>query len=295
MNYVILDLEFNAAYSKAHHRFVNEIIEIGAVKCDEKFNIIDTFSELIKPSISKKLNPHVSKLTNISVEELNRSHINFRSAIKGFIEFMGDSILMTWGTTDILVLRENCTLLNDMQEVEFVKYYLNLQRFCELALDYHDKARQMGLSSCAERLHIKFDEKVLHRALSDAKLSMLCLKELFEESLFSNNIEKVGEEFFRKITYKNTNICDLKDPLVDKKQMFMICDVCGKKARRKSKWRLKNKAFRAKFKCGKCHREFEGRIIIKKCYDGVKIIKKTFESFKTDASNVHEDKINKIQ
>ncbi len=290
MNYVILDLEFNGSYSKSHHRFVNEIIEIGAVKCDEKFNIINTFSVLIKPIISKKLNPHVSKLTRISAGELSRSHISFKSAMQSFIEFMDDSILMTWGTTDILVLRENCSLLSDMQNIEFAKYYLNLQRYCELALDYHDKARQMGLSSCAERLNIKFDEKVLHRALSDAKLSMLCLKELFEESLFSNNIEKVGEEFFRKITYKNTNICDLKDPLVDKKQMFIVCDVCGKKARRKSKWRLKNKSFRAKFKCSKCHREFEGRIIIKKCYDGVKIIKKTFEFLKTDTSKEQEDK-----
>lgn len=195
MNYVVLDLEFNSTYSEAHHRFINEIIEIGAVKCDEKFNIINTFSVLIKPSISKKLNPHVTKLTNISVEELKRSHINFKSAIKSFIEFMDDSILMTWGTTDILVLRENCALINDMQDIEFAKYYLNLQRYCELALDYHDKSRQMGLSSCAERLNIRFDENVLHRALSDAKLSMLCLKELFKEEMFFNNVEEVGEEF----------------------------------------------------------------------------------------------------
>ena len=284
MNYVVLDLEFNSTYSEAHHRFINEIIEIGAVKCDEKFNIINTFSVLIKPAVSKELNIHVSKLTNISIKELNRSNVNFKSAIKSFVEFMDDSILMTWSTTDILVLRENCTLLNDMKDIDFAEYYLNLQRYCELALDYHDKSRQMGLSTCAQRLNIKFDETILHRALSDAKLSMLCLKELFEEPLFSKNIEEVGKEFFRKITYKNTNICDLKDPLVDKKQMFILCDICGKKAKRKSKWRLKNKSFRAGFRCSKCHRNFEGRIIIKKCYDGVKIIKKTFEPLKTDNS-----------
>ena len=32
MDYVILDLEWNTAYSKSAHKFVNEIIEFGAVK-----------------------------------------------------------------------------------------------------------------------------------------------------------------------------------------------------------------------------------------------------------------------
>ena len=43
MSYVILDLEWNGSYSKTAHRFVNEIIEFGAVKTDDEFNIIDTF------------------------------------------------------------------------------------------------------------------------------------------------------------------------------------------------------------------------------------------------------------
>ena len=37
MQYIFLDLEWNNAYSKIHHRFVNEIIEIGAVKLNENF------------------------------------------------------------------------------------------------------------------------------------------------------------------------------------------------------------------------------------------------------------------
>ena len=40
MNYVILDLEWNAAYSRKLKGYINEIIEFGAVKCDEQLNII---------------------------------------------------------------------------------------------------------------------------------------------------------------------------------------------------------------------------------------------------------------
>ena len=50
-----------------------------------------------------------------------------------------------------------------------------------------------------------------------------------------------------------------------------------KRALRRSKWRLKNKSFRAHFRCLRCRKDFEGRITFKKCYDHVEIIKKTAE------------------
>ena len=53
MNYVILDLEFNRTYSKKLKKFVNEIIEFGAIKFDKNLNIIDKFSMVIKPCIGK--------------------------------------------------------------------------------------------------------------------------------------------------------------------------------------------------------------------------------------------------
>ena len=41
-----------------------EIIEIGAVKLDKKFNIIDTYSSIIKPKLYKKLQPHIKTILN---------------------------------------------------------------------------------------------------------------------------------------------------------------------------------------------------------------------------------------
>ena len=66
MSYVILDLEWNASYSKMLHKFVNEIIEFGAVKTDDEFNIIDTFSVMVVPKIGKILSPKVKHLSKIS-------------------------------------------------------------------------------------------------------------------------------------------------------------------------------------------------------------------------------------
>ena len=62
MNYIILDLEWDSAYSTRHKKFINQILQIGAVKLDGNFNIVDTFEETIKSDISKRVTGRFSKL-----------------------------------------------------------------------------------------------------------------------------------------------------------------------------------------------------------------------------------------
>lgn len=289
MTYIVLDLEFNGAYSKEHHRFFNEIIEFGAVKLDEKLNMVDTFSVLVTPQISKRLNSHVSKLTHIKMQELKQSHRGFTEALEAFKTFLGDGTLLSWGTSDVLVLMENYRYYYGGEELPFLKSYCNLQTYCEEALDYHDRSRQMGLSTCAEQLGIGFEDDSLHRALTDAELTSLCFQKLYNAELYADFAEICDETFYRKITFKNYNIHDIRDPDVDRKQMYFNCDKCGRKARRKSKWRVKNKTFRAKFRCFRCRREFEGRITFKKCFDSVKVIKRIAEIPPAKPKNQKQD------
>ena len=277
MTYIVLDLEFNGAFSKRHHRFFNEIIEFGAVKLDENLNMIDTFSELVSPQISKKLNSHVSQLTHIKMNDLKESNNTFTHVLSKFKKFLGDGMLLSWGNSDVLVLMENCRYFYGEETLPFLKAYCNLQSYCEAALDYHDRSRQMGLSTCAELLGIGFEDDTLHRALTDAELTSLCFQKLYRPELFEKYVDVCDERFYQKITFKNYNIYDLRDPNVNKKEMFFLCDQCGRKAFRRSKWRVKNKTFRAKFRCFRCRREFEGRITVKKCFDSVKMIKRIAE------------------
>ena len=55
MQYIILDLEWDSAYSVKHRRFLNQILQIGAVRLNENFEVTDTFLETVKSSISKKV------------------------------------------------------------------------------------------------------------------------------------------------------------------------------------------------------------------------------------------------
>ena len=277
MNYVILDLEFNGAYSKKKHRFVNEIIEFGAVKCDEQLNIIDTFSALVTPQISKKLNTHVSKLTHIKMDELQECNNTFTHVLSRFRKFLGDGVLMSWGASDVLVLMENYLYYCGEDRLPFLSAYVNLQSYCESALDYHDRSRQMGLSTCAEMLGIGFEDDSLHRALTDAELTSLCFQKLYQAERFPAFLVNCDEDFYRRITFKNFNICDPKSPDIDRREFYFVCDRCGRKAWRKGKWKLKNKSFRANFRCLRCRRDFEGRITFKKTYDGVEVIRKAVD------------------
>ncbi len=274
MEYIILDLEFNGTYSKHRHRFVNEIIEFGAVKCDEQLNIIDTFSQLVSPQISKKLNTHVSALTHITIDELRESNNTFSHVMSKFRRFLGDGVLMSWSNSDLLVLMENYRYFFGNDRIPFVKYYANLQKYCERAIGHHDSGHQMGLSACAEQLGLSFEEGSLHRAYQDAQLTALCFKALYDEELLPEYIHSCDDSFYARLSFKNYPICNLKDPDIDKKEMFFNCELCGRRALRRSKWKLKNRSFRANFRCLRCHKDFEGRITFKKCFDHVEVSKK---------------------
>lgn len=66
MQFVILDLEWNGSYSRRRKKFINEIIEFGAVKLSCDLHITETFSMLVNPQVGKKLTTE-SKRLHISV------------------------------------------------------------------------------------------------------------------------------------------------------------------------------------------------------------------------------------
>ena len=278
MSYVILDLEWNAAYSKRAGRFVNEIIEFGAVRLDDDLNITASFAALIKPKITRRLNGKVKQLTKITLDELKSGGVSFLTAAKQFARFLGDSTLMTWGTSDIHALIENYTVFTGDYHIPFLTTYCDIQEYCERALDMYDEGNQMGLGACAELLGLSFSEEEQHRADADAYLSQQCLKAVAKRFPLEEAILRADcEEFYERMTFKNHFITDIDDPDIDRAQLRFRCDKCGKPARRMKKWRMHNKNFSSEFCCKHCGRKFIGRVSFKKRYDGVKVNKRTLD------------------
>lgn len=160
MSYVILDLEWNGSYSKVLHKFVNEIIEIGAVKLDDELNVCDTFTMLVAPKIGKKLCSKVKQLTKITNEELKDEGVSFIRAISLFSDFLGDGVFMTWSDSDLHALIENYSYYTGRTRLPFLSRYCNLQSYCEDCLDLHDSSCQLGLGACAEMAGVDFSKMI---------------------------------------------------------------------------------------------------------------------------------------
>ena len=116
MEYIILDLEWNQPVSRSRMvkspiRLSGEIIQIGAVKVNEKLEILDTFNVDIKPVYYKKMNKMVSDLTGIKTDDLQEGS-PFSDAIEKFRLWCNGGAFVTWGPCDYEMLEDNMYIHN---------------------------------------------------------------------------------------------------------------------------------------------------------------------------------------
>ena len=277
MQYIVIDLEWNGSYSKKAHGYFNEIIEVGAVKVNEKMQILDEFRAAIKPVVSKKLSSIVTDLTNITAEELEDG-TTFAGMMRQLSRWIGSepSTVLTWSTTDLLVLMENCRFFYGQQEIPFLKNYMDFQVYAQQRMGV-DTSQQLGLARAGELLGIPEDDMSLHRALDDSKLTAAILQKVYDVDSFTAAILPVDKEFYKRITFKTTIIKDLDDPRVKRSELCFNCPECGQNMKRKGSWRFRSRAFCAEFSCRRCDKKYNGRVQYKLKYEGVEVKKKLNE------------------
>ena len=183
-HYIVFDLEFNQgyrfqnkAYAKTLYDKFNkrpmEIIEIGAVLLNHKFQVKKTFHKFIKPQIYKDLRPCVSRLTKIDKRILEAEGIPFNEAFIAFEKWatqLSNVILCTWDDIDIQVIKSN--MKYHRVNSELFNYYptLDIQRV-------FNKDKRVGLKKALEELNIPAD-KQFHRAVDDAYMTAQVFREL---------------------------------------------------------------------------------------------------------------------
>lgn len=171
MNYVIFDMEWNQPYAndisflkRTKVPIAGEIIQIGAVKLNEKLELLDTFKVLVNPRYLKHMNRHVQSLTGITSAEL-RGGIPFRSAYRLFDQWLGgETTLLSWGSDDIYMLRDNLRLHGLSGTISYPWY--DAQRI--YAFEVHGDGRQCSLQKAMEEKAIPQDDLEAHDALHDA-------------------------------------------------------------------------------------------------------------------------------
>lgn len=173
MNYIVLDLEFNQPFHfKTGFQTILrpdcpfEIIQIGAVKLNENFDILDKFNVLIKPVIYPRIHPYVKKITNLNYKQL-KNGLFFSEAYSNFIKFIGrdDVVLCTWGSDDIKSLFKNI-LFYDLDTTKICNRFINVQKFASKYLKYED-GQSIGLKNAVTELNLEI-KTPFHNALNDA-------------------------------------------------------------------------------------------------------------------------------
>ncbi|MBQ1825831.1 MAG: exonuclease domain-containing protein [Firmicutes bacterium] len=166
-NYIIMDLEFNYPMTRYRSeengiRLNQEIIEIGAVKLNERLEQTDSFCTFVRPSAYPKMNKDVEELTEITTDMIQAGK-PFTEAVADFLEWCGeDPVFVTWSDNDIISLEDN--MLYHGLEIEDLPRCFDIQLMFDDQMTQED--RDFALSYAMWKMDIK--PAPSHDALNDA-------------------------------------------------------------------------------------------------------------------------------
>jgi len=187
MYFIIFDLEFNQDFSslynfdrkRSHYPF--EIIQIGAIKLDSKFNTIATFNRYVMPTFYTRINPFITELTGITTEQLLLEE-PFPEIYKAYTEFIDgtDSVFCIWGLADIKGLIRNVED-HQLNERLLPNMFINLQPYVSKHLNLPQK-NLVGLQHAVEVLNIPITYP-FHNAFHDALYTAEVFKKIYNSSI----------------------------------------------------------------------------------------------------------------
>lgn len=173
--HIILDLEMNPVSKDNKEAFKNlrkETIEIGALKLDKNFNIIDKFNVFVKPQYNHQVTPYITQLTGI-VSTVTMKAPYFEEALNDFVNWIGDTGVIrvySWSDNDLHQLKWEC----GFKEIEFpkvLKRWLDIQKVFPRMMGLYNDRRQIALKEAVQYFDIKMDNKKVHNALYDSELT----------------------------------------------------------------------------------------------------------------------------
>lgn len=113
VNYIVLDLEWNQPLDQGALVtdpvcLNGEIIQLGAVKLNEQFAVVDEFCMYVQPQYYPKLHNRIVALTGISDKTLAEKGVSFPEMYDCFMQWCGDEYtFVTWSMSDLPILIDN--------------------------------------------------------------------------------------------------------------------------------------------------------------------------------------------
>lgn len=236
MQYIVVDLEWNQptsynspAFKKVGGKLLFEMIQIGAVRVNEKLEVTDSFCKLIRPIHYTRLHPRIRRITHIEQEMLEEADL-FCDVMDEFSAWCGeDCILLTWGCDDISVLDQNMTFFESKAKI--APMYDMQRLFGELS---GNSKERKGLKAAMEQLQIQPDEEEMpfHNALNDAYYTALVFATFPEPEKVLNYPlvpRKLQHIEHRKEQQVAIRVKNEEEGLRSATANMPNCPVCGKK------------------------------------------------------------------
>lgn len=275
MNYIVFDLEWNQSpngkkYENARLPF--EIIEIGAVKLNEKKEVTDSFHRLIKPKVYKWIHDSIHEVIHVDYKDLANG-VSFPQAVKEFLEWCGpDWYFFTWGNQDVMELQRNMKYYSLLELLPGPVTYYDVQKL--FSIRYEDRKQRRSLEFAAEYLEIE-KKYGFHRALADAYYTAEVLKKIEDSYILPNssidvyqNPKNKKEEIYISYPmydkYVSREFGTKEKMMKDREVTSTRCPVCHRAAKRKIRWFMNNSKIYYSISVCEEHGPVKGKIRIRK-------------------------------
>ncbi len=245
MNYIVLDLEWNQGSGQEPEvkEMPFEVIDIGAVKLNEKRNIMDKYNQLVKPVVYHQMNRITSDLVHLHMEDLQKGR-SFVEVMNEFLAWCGeDYVFCTWGPLDLFELQRNMHYFHMEPLSGKPVKFLDVQKMFSIA--YEDKKSRRSLEYAIDFLQIEKDVP-FHRAFSDAYYTARILEQMEEGVLENYSIDtyilpKTREEevhvmFHDYMKYISREFPDKQKAIEDREVISTKCYLCRRNIRKKVRW-----------------------------------------------------------
>jgi inhibitor of KinA sporulation pathway (predicted exonuclease) len=284
-NYIVFDLEWNqgeAPVTRGDKTLAFEIVEIGAVKLNEKREKIGEFSRLIKPQIHQQMHRITGKLIHLTMEDLEDGE-DFQTVAKEFLEWCGeDPKFCSWGPLDLTEFQRNLDFFGMPLLADRPLPFYDAQKLYSLA--YDDGRSRKSLANAVEELGITEDIP-FHRALADAEYTAKIFKRFSDRILqrvsFDTYVtpktkkQEIHIVFDNYAKYISREFDTKEDVLENMEIMSTRCYICHCNIKRRVKWFSPNgKHYYSAAYCDK-HGFMKAKVRIKKAENGRLFVIKT--------------------
>ncbi|MBR1854677.1 MAG: exonuclease domain-containing protein [Lachnospiraceae bacterium] len=298
MEYIVLDLEWNQSNTGTEPevgRLPFEIIEIGAIKLNDRGVMLGEFSELIRPTVYRQMHHITSKLIHMQIQELERGK-PFGQVAEKFLAWCGeDYTFCTWGNSDLTELQRNLQFYNMTPLSDRPMPYLDVQKLFSLA--YEDGKSRRSLEYAVDFLRLEKDIP-FHRAFSDAYYTARVFDNILEDApqvlqMVSYDVfhvppdrdAEVKVQFDTYAKYISRAFEDKNAAMHDREVSSSKCYLCHRNLHKKIRWFTPNgKNYYCLAFCDK-HGYLKGKIRMRKTDDDKVFVVKTTKLISEEAAD----------